>query len=85
MNDPLIAFKININVVFLGIFCIEMLLLDFTTDNNKCINNNGECECSCHNTIRSYYYSCNNSGYIINSDNHHCDDKIIDTITSYIV
>ena len=59
-------------------------MYSFVTDNNECLSNNGGCEYSCHNTIGSYYCSCN-TGYVINSDNHHCDGKIINNIISYIV
>ena len=51
-------------------FCISVLLIDV----NECITNNGGCEQLCHNTIGSYYCSCNSS-YTLNTDNHMCDGK----------
>ena len=61
-----------------------LLLLHFIIEINKYINNNEGYEYPHYNTIGSYRYSCN-TVYIINTDNHHCDDIIINTITSSTV
>ena len=52
----------------------SILSLD-TADIDECGIGNGGCEQSCHNTIGSYYCSCNNS-FTLNSDHHHCDGNV---------
>ena len=45
-------------------------------DYNECSNINGGCEQNCHNTVGSFYCSCN-SGYSISSDGRHCKGYIL--------
>ena len=73
---------LSILMVITVLVCLWLKVLKtyfFLEEINECNNNNGGCEHSCHNTNGSYYCSCNTS-YIINSDNHHCDGKIIDVL-----
>ena len=62
-------------IVQVKISCFKFSLTkSIQLDINECITDNGGCEQSCHNTIGSYYCSCNNN-YTLNTDHHHCDGK----------
>ena len=58
------------------VLCIKFIAIMTFTDIDECITNNGGCEQFCHNTVGSYYCTCNNS-YTLNADNHMCDGKLI--------
>ena len=45
-------------------------------DVDECAMYNGGCEQNCHNTVGSYYCSCN-AGYTLNEDGHSCDGTFL--------
>ena len=47
------------------------LSLTFLIDINECVNDTSGCEQLCHNTIGSYYCTCE-EGYYLGNDNHSC-------------
>lgn len=53
--------------IIMSVSCIDI---------NECNTNNGGCEQFCHNTVGSYYCTCNNT-YTLNADKHMCDGKLI--------
>ena len=54
------------------------------TDINECSTNNGGCEQLCHNTVGSYYCTCNSS-YTLNTDDHMCDGKLLSQLYKLII
>ena len=40
-------------------------------DVDECTTNNGGCDQNCHNTVGSYYCTCN-IGYLLDDDEHGC-------------
>ena len=45
------------------------------TDIDECDHNNGDCGDTCHNTVGSFYCSCDD-GYLLQSDGS-CDGKSV--------
>ena len=56
------------------------IVLLWSTDINECNTNNGGCFHNCHNTIGSYYCTCN-IGFLLDNDYHNCSG--INTVQLY--
>ena len=60
-------------------YCTVHIILLTCPDTNECANNNGSCAQNCHNTVGSYYCTCN-TGYTLSSDGHACNGEYIVTL-----
>ena len=52
-------------------------------DINECSTSNGGCAQTCHNTVGSYYCTCN-AGYTLASNNHGCDGELCFTMSNLL-
>ena len=52
------------------------------TDVDECATDSGGCAQNCHNTVGSYYCSCDD-GYTLNEDGHSCDGTLLFKILLY--
>ena len=51
--------------------CTQTHTLTFSPDINECLLGNGQCDHDCHNTIGSYYCTCQ-MGYLLLEDHRGC-------------
>jgi len=63
-------YKINVILLYILVVFLSFIHADI----DECAVLNGGCEHSCHNTIGSYFCSCN-KGFELASNSHDCPGK----------
>ena len=61
-----------------------VIFVNYSTDVDECLDNNGNCSHDCVNTEGSYYCKCP-AGYILQPNYHVCEGKWIHTFADDII